>query len=659
MALARLIKAGSAFIEVLLDKSPFLRDLRSLGNDVRDIGKKITAVGAGISAASTAALAGFTALTVEFTGIAGQLDDVSQRTGVAASSLSALKFAAEQVGSSFEVVEKALLKQSAFLKQVASGGKEAVGTLQDLGITAESFLGATQEERFLLLADGISKIEDEGLRAATAMKVFGKSGAELIPLLNGGSAAINQLTAQAAELNLVLSDTDVAAGAMLGDTIDQLFASFTALRNIVGAALVPEFQMLTETAVRLVSTTVDLVNGNREWFVAAFNVALAAGAAGAAITGLGITVTAVGATLASATAIAGALTSAIAAISSPVGISIASIVGLLAVLVDWASLGNRVSEVFNKELPRSLKAFRDAIQAGEIKLAFDILLETVKIKTIAIGKEIAIGIAKAVLDAIRDIGRKQYLAPDKKLPGTVYDYVDKAKLLEAAGVKSSSRSVETMQDRLDRLISQADAAKRAMDGAADVANIPNGKEQPGTNRWAQMQAEEAIRIRQRAAFEQQQLAVQNQQHEEQLLRAQQAAVQRHLAAIQQAQQQAAQAGAADQMAAMQRLREVVNRPIEFELPQRDEFLAELDQVAQEVGQAPIDSFAERLGTSMQAAVEEIKSVSTFSATEAGRTAGFLAGQKKNPNEKLEGLTGQQNGLLREQLGIWKNLEVAQ
>ena len=62
-------------------------------------------------------------------------------------------------------------------------------------------------------------MEDGAGKTALAIKLFGKSGADLIPLLNQGRAGIKELTDEAAKLGIVISTETAAKAEQFNDTL--------------------------------------------------------------------------------------------------------------------------------------------------------------------------------------------------------------------------------------------------------------------------------------------------------------------------------------------------------------------------------------------------------------------------------------------------------
>lgn len=104
-------------------------------------------------------------------------------------------------------------------------------------------------------ADQVAAITDVDKKASLVKSIFGDSGAQLIPLLNQGSAGLAELTKEATKLGLVLSDEDSAAANKLGKSFDYLAGSVTNVTTKVGATLAP----LLGTMVDYLTGAVDAV----------------------------------------------------------------------------------------------------------------------------------------------------------------------------------------------------------------------------------------------------------------------------------------------------------------------------------------------------------------------------------------------------------------
>ena len=188
--------------------------------------------------------AGLVALATNAINAADNLNDMRQKTGVSVERLSQLQQAAEKSGITIDDVSRALVKYN---KGIVDG--KAGEALDELGISAKNASGEfkTADEVLLEVADKFASMPDGAEKTAAAIKLFGRAGADMIPMLNGGSESIKGLAvtmtgdfAKAAdEFNDKMVDLRtglVKVGVNLGTALMPiLLASTDAILGIVGA----------------------------------------------------------------------------------------------------------------------------------------------------------------------------------------------------------------------------------------------------------------------------------------------------------------------------------------------------------------------------------------------------------------------------------------
>lgn len=169
---------------------------------------------------------------------AGALNDTSVALGVTTDAIQELGYAAKLNGSSVEGMSDGLRKLSINMAAAAGGSEEAAQTFSRLGVQisangklrdADAVFGDIAE-KFKTMPDGARKV-------ATAVALFGKSGAALIPTLQAGRDGLAELRKEARELGIVLDKDTIAAGDDLGDTWDKLKAAADGLRYSIGGPL--------------------------------------------------------------------------------------------------------------------------------------------------------------------------------------------------------------------------------------------------------------------------------------------------------------------------------------------------------------------------------------------------------------------------------------
>lgn len=146
---------------------------------------KAFALGAG-----AAAVAGFGALTKQAFDLGSSLTEAASKVGVTVEALQEMRFVAEQNGVAVETMDGSLNKMTKTLGELQLGNKKAAETFKQLGLSAQQMFGLTPTESFEKIVGALSKIEDESVRAALGNKVFGRSYAELKPLVDLGAEGI-------------------------------------------------------------------------------------------------------------------------------------------------------------------------------------------------------------------------------------------------------------------------------------------------------------------------------------------------------------------------------------------------------------------------------------------------------------------------------------
>lgn len=235
-----------------------------LGNGIKTAGKWALGVGAAAGVVGGAMLG----VATKAADAASALDDTSQRTGMAAEEYQKYAYAAKLSGIETETLEKAMIKQQKAFADAKTGSKSMSEAYSKLGIDITNI--GTSSEAFDQVIAKLADMEDITQRDALANDIFGKSYAELAPLLNEGSDGINKLKQEAVDLGGVMSNESVAAGAKFGDMLDSaktmangLFLEFgTALLPILTQFLtwamenMPEIKETFETVFGAISTVV-------------------------------------------------------------------------------------------------------------------------------------------------------------------------------------------------------------------------------------------------------------------------------------------------------------------------------------------------------------------------------------------------------------------
>lgn len=236
------IRAGKAFIELHADKSPLMKEMKTLGSSISSglaAAGPYAAAAAAVATAIAAIGAAVGAAVNKFQEHGSALADMSQRTGVAGSVLSEYEHVASQTGTSLQDVEAAFSKMNKTVGDAKAGNKQAQESLAALGMSVEDLAGMAPDQMFESFADKIAGIEDPATKASTAMDVFGKSADKLFGMLNEGGEGIRELRQQARDLRLGWSDKDIERADALGDSLATTQAMLSRLVEKSVSSLAP------------------------------------------------------------------------------------------------------------------------------------------------------------------------------------------------------------------------------------------------------------------------------------------------------------------------------------------------------------------------------------------------------------------------------------
>lgn len=211
------------------------RGLGGLTDTAKSVNGVLANLGVGVS------LAGIGAMIKSSIDSADALDEMAQRTGIAVESLSLLVPTAELSAVSTEKFEAGLKKLATGMLEAATGSEASAQNFEALGVAVQNQDGTLRDSEQVLLdlADRFKAMPDGAEKAALAVDIFGKAGAEMIPFLNQGRDGIGALKQEAAELGLQLSADTAAQAGNFNDALDKLKLATQSIGNQIIASLLP------------------------------------------------------------------------------------------------------------------------------------------------------------------------------------------------------------------------------------------------------------------------------------------------------------------------------------------------------------------------------------------------------------------------------------
>lgn len=173
--------------------------------------------------------------------LGSKINDTAEKLGVGTEELQKFQFAAGLAGVESEQAAQALGFLNKNIGEAIDGGKEQAKTFAELGIALKDGHGQVRELGDVIpeLATAFEKMDSAQERTTTAMKLFGKSGAALIPLLKEGSGGLAELYQQFDQLGLVIDEDFIKKADEAGDQIDILKSAFRALKTRIAVEVLP------------------------------------------------------------------------------------------------------------------------------------------------------------------------------------------------------------------------------------------------------------------------------------------------------------------------------------------------------------------------------------------------------------------------------------
>ena len=161
------------------------------------------------------------------------LNDLSIRTGIALKPLQGFKLAAKLAGVDAEGFAIAVTRMAVNIGK-AEPGDAFSKSLAAIGVSVTDLQGMNPEAQFSAISKAIQNIPTAAGQAAASVEIFGRSGATLSPLFQKGAASLEDLTARAERLGIILQGDQVANIAAMNDGFDLVSAT---VDGIIGQIL--------------------------------------------------------------------------------------------------------------------------------------------------------------------------------------------------------------------------------------------------------------------------------------------------------------------------------------------------------------------------------------------------------------------------------------
>jgi lambda family phage tail tape measure protein len=203
--------------------------------------------------AGSAIVGGLGAIVKRSIDAGDELFNLQAKTGIAANALIGIGNAAKLADVDMATLGKGITKLNVNLVKAAEGNEDLARKFEALGVTLKDAEGKVvpADQALKQIADRFADMPDGAQKAAAAVALFGKAGADLIPLLNDGAAAMDKFTYK-------VSDDFAARSDLFNDTITTLEIKTQGFALELTNALLPSLQSILEVFS-------DLFNTEQDW----------------------------------------------------------------------------------------------------------------------------------------------------------------------------------------------------------------------------------------------------------------------------------------------------------------------------------------------------------------------------------------------------------
>ena len=234
-----------------LDKSEYDRGLDTAEQGARSFSGRFSKA-AKVGAAAAAALgvaAGYAGKKIvdgakQVAEYGDKVDKMSQKIGISAEAYQKWDYVMQRAGGNVDQLKMGMKTMS----QQAEKNSDA---FQKLGISQEEVKSLNQEELFERTIKGLSDMEAGTERTALASQLLGRAGADMGPLLNQGSKAIEEQMEIAEKYGMVMPDATVKASAAFEDSMTTMQMTAQGLKNRLLGEFLPAMTQVTDGIAKL------------------------------------------------------------------------------------------------------------------------------------------------------------------------------------------------------------------------------------------------------------------------------------------------------------------------------------------------------------------------------------------------------------------------
>lgn len=229
---------GSIFVDLLMNDANFTQGSKRAGKAVNDFQKEIKGASGFVTGLAAALTTGaFGVFVANALHAADETNKMARSLGIATENFQALNLVADEAGVQTENLANLIGKAQKTIVAAAQGG--STKAFDAIGVSIKDIINLRPDEQFEALAVGLSKIENPTTRNALAMQIFGKSGRDVVNMLEDFSAKVEEAREFNDKFNITLNDIDGRKIEEANDTFARLGKAVGGLGNTIAVQLAP------------------------------------------------------------------------------------------------------------------------------------------------------------------------------------------------------------------------------------------------------------------------------------------------------------------------------------------------------------------------------------------------------------------------------------
>jgi len=237
----------SFLVKIGADDSELQAALNKANTSIQNHAAQFKKVGRAMTIAGTAIVGSVGLMISKYVEAGDWIDKMSKRTGIGATALSELAYAADISGASLNDVERGVKRMAGSILDAHSGLESYARAFRQMGVSVDELMQMNPEQQFLTISEAIASIEDPTIRAALAQDVFGRAGTSLLPMMAEGKEGLQKLREEAHTLGIIFDQEAAAKAAKLKDAQTALTSAVKglgfSLADTFGNLLLPLLEM--------------------------------------------------------------------------------------------------------------------------------------------------------------------------------------------------------------------------------------------------------------------------------------------------------------------------------------------------------------------------------------------------------------------------------